>query len=297
MAMNFIDISSWQKGLDLETLFAKNENLHGAIVKATGGASYVNEYCDPWVQVLIKLGRPWGFYHYLNDDGRYFAPEKEAEFFVNNCLTYFGKGIPFADYEGTALSFGTNYLRTFLDRVYELTGIKAVVYCSLSVVQSQNFRSIADSGYSLWVAQYADMKYTGIQENPWQSGSVSPFNGYMMHQYSSRGRLPGWDGNLDLDKFYGDLEDWNRFAGGGSAPIPDHKEVSPKLVMAVFNGEYGIGEERRKKLIEQGYDYDAVQAKINELYGIAPDLKKVVSKVSEYFPVLVNAFTEFKMEV
>ncbi len=46
MSLNFIDISSWQAGLDLAAVFAQNP-LDGVIVKATEKINYVNPHCDP----------------------------------------------------------------------------------------------------------------------------------------------------------------------------------------------------------------------------------------------------------
>ena len=37
------------------------------------------------------------------------------------------------------------------------------------------------------------------------------------------------------------------------------------IAKEVINGKWGNGEERKKKLTAAGYDYKAVQAKVNEL--------------------------------
>lgn len=217
--LNIIDISSWQRGLDLRALFQQNPALDGVIVKATGGRSFVQSTCDPWVQVAIQEGRPWGFYHYLDDDGLNSTGEAEADWFVDNCLNYFGYGIPVADYEGRAKDLGPRYLLSFLERVKERTGAMPLVYCSLAVLREQDLSQIAAKGYKLWLAQYASMSPTGIQDKPWQSGSVAPFSGYVMHQYSSAGRLTGYNGDLDLDKFQGTREDWDALAGVKASPV------------------------------------------------------------------------------
>lgn len=207
--LNFIDISSWQADIKLDEVFRQNP-LDGVVVKATGGTKYVNPKCDPWVQWLIKNGKPWGFYHYLDDDNKSESGKKEAEYFVENCLNYFGDGMPFADYEGNALKLGTGYLFEFLETVKSMTGCTPGVYTSLSVIQDQDFREIAAAGYPLWLAQYASsiarMNFDSI---PYQQGSYAPFEKIVMHQYSPAGKLNGYNGNLDLDKFYGTREDWD----------------------------------------------------------------------------------------
>lgn len=218
MSMNFIDIASYQADINLDSVFAKNP-LDGVIVKATEGIGYVNPYCDKWVQWLIKNDKPWGFYHYLNGHD----PAAEAKRFVQDCKNYFGYGVPAADYEGAIVStYGTYYLRRFVETVYAETGVKPFVYCNLSTVQSDvnGFRTIAEDGYPLWLAQYASMSPMGFQPHPWQRGSYEPFDHITMHQYSSCGRLSGHAGNLDLDIFYGEREDWEALAGSKPKPEP-----------------------------------------------------------------------------
>ena len=215
--MNFIDISSYQAGIDLEAVFAQNP-LDGVIVKATQGMHYVNPYCDKWVQWLIKNGKPWGFYHFL--DGT--DPVAEGKRFVANTINYYLDGVPVADYEGDIVnSYGTYYLRRFLETVYAETGVRPLVYCNLSTIQSDvnGFRTIAEEGYKLWLAQYAYNAPTNFVPQPWQKGSYEPFKKITMHQYSSTGRLNGYSGNLDLDIFYGSEDDWHDLAG--TKPEPD----------------------------------------------------------------------------
>ena len=290
--LNVIDISSWQKGLDLSSLFSQNPTLNGVIVKATGGVSNVQPTCDAWAQWLMQNNKPWGFYHFLDDDYQHSSGAVEARFFVDNTKNYFKHGIPVADYETPATSKGTGYLKDFLDTVYLLTGVRPLVYCSLSVVQSGDFQAIARAGYQLWVAQYADMNtVNGFVDTPWQKGSVSPFSGYVMHQYTSCGRLNGWGGNLDFDKFYGSVADWNAIANGDkSTPetVPEKKKVNSAVVMDVLNGKYGIREDRVKRLKADGFNPDEVQAKINELYTVAGKVKPLVASNMSYLDCIVK---------
>lgn len=216
--MNLIDIASWQADINLDTVFAQNP-LDGLIVKATEGTGYVNyPYCDKWVQWCRQHGKPWGFYHFLSG-GNAVA---EAEYFVKHCENYFGDGLPCADWEGTVVSnYGTSYLRTWLDTVYQMTGIKPLVYVNLGTVQSDmnGFRPIAEAGYPLWLAQWIG-NITNFTEHPPQSGSYAPFPKITVHQYSSTGKLNGYGGRLDLDIFYGSVDDWNALVGKGDAPTP-----------------------------------------------------------------------------
>lgn len=52
--------------------------------------------------------------------------------------------------------WNVQYAKTFLDRVFNVTGIKPLIYMSESVVRSYDWTSIAEAGYGLWVAKYRD---------------------------------------------------------------------------------------------------------------------------------------------
>lgn len=280
--MNIIDISHWQNGINLATLFQKNADLDGVIVKATGGVGYVDPNCDGWVQWLKANGKPWGFYHFLDDDFRNSSGTREADFFVSQTKNYFKHGIPFADYEYPATYKGTAYLKEFLDRVYALTGVKCGVYCSLSIVQSQDFTAIHEAGYPLWMAQYPDYNPTGFQPNPWQRGSYAPYTQLMMQQYTSSGYIAGYGKRLDLNKFFGTISDWNRYAQAEEQPT-DLKPADPQIVMRVLKNEFGTNSNGRPdKLRAIGYDPTLVQAKVDELYNIADNFKKTLGANKDY---------------
>lgn len=283
--MNLIDISSWQKGVDLSALFATNP-LDGVVVKATQGTGYVNPEYAGWVKWLSDHDKPFGFYHYCDGSDA----DAEATHFYNTVKPYIGKGIPVADYEGEALLKGTSWLKRFLDRFYALSGVRAMIYCSLSVVREQPFDALTD--HPLWVAQYADMNPVyGFVDKPWQRGSVAPFTSYAMHQYTSCGRLNGYNGNLDFDQFCGSYALWLEMARGEAQPTPTPastptpitlKPADPQIVLAVLKNEYGIGQERVNKLRAAGYDPADVQTTINRVYGIANKVKQDIGNDMKY---------------
>lgn len=73
-------------------------------------------------------------------------------------------------------------------------------------------------------------------------------------------------------------------------PVPDHEPVSEPesvdidaLAAAVIRGEYGMGDERRAAL---GDNYDAVQARVNELIPVAaPVVSQPVQAAPQSAPV------------
>lgn len=264
MALNGIDISNYQRGIDLTKV-----PFDFMICKATEGTSIVHDTCDPYIQTCKQLGKLWGFYHFMNGDD----PVKQADYFYANCKNYFGEGIPVLDYEMYG-RIGTAGAKKFLDRIYELTGVRCIVYMSRSVCTEEDWSKIAPN-HALWVAQYANNNATGYQSAPWlPSGGFGAWTSCAIHQYSSHGRLSGYSGNLDLDIAYMDADAWKKFAnpsgtaqsgqqsGGGSTESTAPSGSTLDLAVAVMLGEYGNGDERKAKL---GSRYDEVQDFINHI--------------------------------
>lgn len=266
MAMNGIDISSYQRGLDLAKV-----PCDFVIVKATEGTYMVQGTCDPWIQQAKKLGKKWGFYHFAAG-GNAIA---EADYFVKNCEGYFGEGIPVLDYEMYGRK-GQAWVRTFLNRVYEKTKVRCMVYTSRSVLKEEDWTEVAKN-HALWVAQYPDYNETGYQADPWfPAGSIGAFKCVTVHQYTSSGRLPGWGSRLDLNIAYLDRAGWDAIArgdrGGASAPSTPSPAPTPTpsapagstldLACKVMRGEMGNGADRAAKL---GSRYNEVQGFINHI--------------------------------
>lgn len=215
MAMDGIDISGWQKGLDLSKL-----KLDFVIIKATEGAGHVQSTCDAWVQQARRLGLCWGFYEYLTAED----PVKQADWFYSNCRNYFGEGVPCVDYEGDALKKGTAWLWRHIQRVHDRSGVWPMLYTSRSVLKEQDFSEIRKR-CALWVAQYATDGVTkGFQAKPWfPDGQIGGWKAVTVHQYSGNGRLPGYSGALDLDKAYITPERWKLLANPKGDEKPAEK--------------------------------------------------------------------------
>lgn len=264
MAMNGIDISSHQSGINLSAV-----PCDFVIVKATQGLTYVNPDCNRAYQQARSLGKCLGLYHYAGGND----PSSEADYFLRNISNYIGECILVLDWENSQNpAFGNNdfgWCKTWLDRVTQRTGVKPMLYISQSIMGK--FREIGD--YGLWIAQYANMNPTGYQATPWNEGAYS----CAIRQYSSRGRLPGYNGDLDLNKFYGDRTVWNKYAGKGNATKPATPTTPPSsgisgstldLAVGVMQGKYGNGDARKNAL---GNHYDEVQNFINHISSASVD--------------------------
>lgn len=243
MSMNGIDISSWQSGIDLASV-----PCDFVIIKATEGKTYVNPDCDRAFQQGLRLGKKLGVYHYAGAN----PAKAEAEFFVRSIKGYIKKALFALDWEGDAVGKGPEWAKVWLDQVYQMTGIKPLIYMSNSVVNKYDWSSVAEGDYGLWNAgYYAGNTAMGYQPDAPILGSIRPWKFAALYQYTSNGRLPGYSGNLDLDVFYGDEKAWDAYAGsvgGTSENAPLIYIVKPKDTLSGIAARYGTTYQKLAKI-------------------------------------------------
>lgn len=230
--LNGIDISGWQEGLDLSKV-----PCDFVIIKGTGGTSYVSPTCDGFMQQAKALGKLTGVYHFAREAGCGGTGTEEARWFVANCGAYFdGTTIPVLDFE-TDTWVGQEWAREWLDEVFKLTGVRPLFYTYLGVLESQDFSLVANGNYGLWLARYGSNTPKGYEPNtPVPNSHSFPF--VAMYQYCSQGRLAGWNGNLDLNVFYGDAATWYAYAQKAGATTNISKKTIPDdMTIKRYNGE------------------------------------------------------------
>lgn len=290
--LNGIDISKWQAGINLNAI-----NFDFCIVKATEGITYVDPYCDKYVQQLIKMGKPWGFYHFARP---YNDAVKEADSCVEKTKNYFGHGIPVLDWEAEN-KWDVNWVKRWLDRVYEKTGVKPLFYTYQYVENGYNWKPVVNAGYKLWIAKYrdnnADYNYDKSTQGSKPVLKNWTWDNTVMWQWTSSGRLNGYNANLDLDEFYGDVKYWNELCGNDNietpAPTPSKNEKPTpsepkptaeqiaKYIADGTNGWLGVnGEERFTKLATLGYDPVEVQSIVEKLMAEKKIKKQYYTVVS-----------------
>ena len=272
MSMNGIDISGWQKNIDLSKV-----PCDFVIAKASEGISYKTDTLYKFCDSAKKLGKCIGAYHYANG----FDYKAEADFFLDRVKNYIGEALLVLDWEsGGNKEFGKddrNWVKNWCDYVFSKTGVKPIIYISKSCMSR-----VEGLGYELWIAQYANTKPTGYQDHPWNEGAYS----CLIRQYASTGRLNGYPADLDLNKFYGSTEDWknrcipsNKSEQKPVAQVVSNAESIIDLVVGVMQKKYGDGEERKQKL---GTRYDEVQNFINHVSSASIDTLVAETKDEKY---------------
>ena len=221
--MRGIDISNWQEGLVPSTL-----DIEFCICKATEGIDFVDWCCDGFIQNCIANGIPFGFYHFAGNDD----PETEATFFMNVTKNYWGHGIPVLDWETNQ---SVNWVNRFVRKIYAEKGIWPWIYGNPWRFNQGG----VEENCMRWIAAYPNILHPHIDYDPGEPPETEGLVGCW--QFASDGVVPGYDGDLDIDIFYGDINAWNAYCG---KPIVDNGENNKSQVLE--NDDYKITVERKR---------------------------------------------------
>ena len=209
--LNGVDIASYQSRISPAQL----STTDFVIVKFTQGVSYLNPHADRQYSTSKSAGKLLGAYHYA--EGK--DAKAEAQHFVRSLGSRVGECILALDWEGNQNSrFGSGqdvtWCKTFLDEVYRLTGVRGLIYMSKSVCRKYDWSPVAQR-YPLWCAQYRSNSTTDYQSSPWTDDKgFGAWQADTIRQYSSHGRIAGYDSNIDLDLAYMSADQWRAMAGG-----------------------------------------------------------------------------------
>ena len=257
-----IDVSYAQGKIDWEKV--KADGVDFAIIRAGYGqyASQEDSCFKRNVQCAAEAGVPFGLYWYSYAKTPADA-EKEAEVFlgvIKGLKPEYPVVLDIEDNSQANLPGKTlnGIVKAFCGKM-EAAGYYAAVYSNLSWLKTK----LGDIGeYDVWLAQWvAEPTY------------AKPFG---MWQYTAKGKVAGIAGAVDRDYAYKDYPAMIRAAGlngfeksGPEPPVQCEPETPKKtldeLAREVIAGDWGNGEERKKRLEAAGYNYKEVQKRVNQL--------------------------------
>lgn len=276
MNIKGIDVSKWQGEIDWPKV--KSAGINFAMIRIGYGGPDGDCALDPLfkanVEGALAAGVDVGCYIYSYAQS-VAAAKREAEFAVKQAEQYKGRilyPIAFDVEDASQTALGKSTLTAMADAacsVIEAAGWYASIYCNKN--WATNYLDMtALAKYDLWLAQWANAPtYTGHTFNMWQ--------------YSSKGRVPGISGNVDLDIAYMDFPSVIKKKGlNGCTVIPTApKKTIDQLAAEVLAGTWGNGTDRKNRLTAAGYDYDAVQAAVNAKLGTpAAPAKKSIDEIA-----------------
>ena len=224
MSYNGIDISNYQYGINLNIV-----PCDFVLILVSQGSNVVNGDWERQYLQAKNAGKMVGLYHYIAGGNA----ATEAATFVNATKKYNGQFVHIVDWEsGSNRAWGvTSYLAAMWDNVRNLCGHTVMIYGPQSAYPWEIAKL---KNAPTWVAQYGDYVQTGYQTKPWNEGAYT----CDIRQYSSVGQLSGWNGNLDLDKYYGTRDQWSAWAGNGDDDMALSQDDVNQIAAAVWGYNY-----------------------------------------------------------
>lgn len=198
---------------------ARSFGVEGVIHKITEGIGFIDSKAQARFHLAREAGLLWGGYHYLKKTA---LGDVQAKYFVQT-MERLGilddKTLLAADHEerGTPLST----LMEFLGEVEKLTDRRPVIYSGFLI--KEQLTSYAGSpwagDYRLWLAQYSNTPTL-----------PKGFSNWWLWQYTDKGKVPGIDGNVDLNAYSGDIDQLaTEWAGHLKGTSPPPNEVKPPV--------------------------------------------------------------------
>lgn len=269
MSYKGIDVSHFQGNIDWNKV---KGNIDFAILRLGWIGNNNNHTLDTkfetYYNACKSTGIPIGIYvyNYCNSED---TVKSGAEWTVNQ-LKDKGIDLPiYIDMEDRSIeNLGKDKLTSIciaFNTVIENAGYWAGVYANLNWYTNYLNKDTIKARYTTWVAHY------GISQDRYVGQ-------YDMLQYSDTGKISGISGNVDMDIMYRDLINEIKESNTGT----DRKTVE-ELAREVIAGKWGNGEERKIKLTNAGYDYSAVQAKVNEILGVD-------TSITNYYPAISSDY-------
>jgi GH25 family lysozyme M1 (1,4-beta-N-acetylmuramidase) len=215
-----IDISSHQGNISLVNVAADF-----VFIKATEGVGYRSPTLDAQVRDARAANKRVAFYHFArfgSSDGNTAAAE--ALWFTEVVRQVAQPGDVLAlDLESD--DHDPTKAEKWLTLVQGLFGGLPLIYLNSTAINGHDWSS-AEQRFPLWLASYpAGVNNAGY--NPPADHKTSWAKGVAIWQYTSSGRLPGYDGDLDLNVFSGTAADW---AALGITKLPTVEQPPPVVV-------------------------------------------------------------------
>lgn len=141
-----IDISHWQSVAAAKKEMSKNDFI---FVKATDGMTTDSAF-KRHAKNVIKAAKLLGVYTYAEPFVSSAASQAQYMLDVTRWINY--PVIYALDWEGKSLNHSAAWALQWLRYVYQATGVKPVIYCSVAALPLLS--DAAREGYGLWVADY-----------------------------------------------------------------------------------------------------------------------------------------------
>lgn len=250
MDMYGIDVSHWNGVIDFARCTASFVIMK--LSQATHKDVKFEEYYNN-----CKI--PKGVYIY-NKVKNVSDAQKEAEFAVkslNGRKLECGVWLDLED--STMKKLGKATLNSIIQTESDIlrkAGYNVGIYCNKDwYVNVLDSKSLCKS-FPFWIARYPSLDKGVVKE------SLSPFGyeGCTIWQFSSKGKVLGLNGNVDMNISHTPIGDWFN----NTIAMPTQKSIEV-IAQEVIEGKWGNGIDRKNRLHSAGYDYAEVQKVVNRI--------------------------------
>jgi lysozyme len=199
------DVSKYQREVDWHA--ARRSGISFAFIKATEGGDMVDEYFARNWRGTKEAGIPRSAYHFF-----YFCRPaiEQARWFIRH-VPRDPDALPHVlDMEWNHLSPTCRHrpdaatvkreMRIFLDTIEKHYGKRPIIYTSIDFYRDNRLADF--HGYEWWlrsVSAHPDERYDGRR--------------FLFWQYTGTGRVPGMNGDADINVFNGSEADWRNWLG------------------------------------------------------------------------------------
>lgn len=274
-----IDVSYHNGSIDFKKV--KADGIAGVMIRAGYGRNNIDKKFKANIEGAIAAGLPVGIYWFSYAYNQAMAI-KEAEYCLAAIKPYKISLPVFFDWEYDSMNYAkkqgvtpnrsriTAMTKVFCDKI-AAAGYKTGYYLNLDY-RNNYYDESQLKGFYVWYARYISAKQTACD----------------LWQYTSSGSVEGISGKVDLNYL---INESLLPSSDGSAPetkpaeTPKPTKTVDQIADEVISGKWGDGEDRKKKLTAAGYNYDTVQARVNEKLAAkkpaAPAKKSVAQIVDE----------------
>lgn len=184
-----IDISEWQPPIKINyDVLAKQ--IDAVIIRVQYGSNYVDKHYKTHIQEFKKRGIPFAVYAWVRGTSDY-DMQVEANDFWNRAKA-FNPSFWWLDIEEQSMKDMRSGVESFRRKLKQLGAEKVGCYVANHLYHQFNIDISKFDG--VWIPTYG--KNNGFYEG----SNPTATNVYDIHQYTSEGRLEGYNGALDLNR-------------------------------------------------------------------------------------------------
>lgn len=195
--LDWIDVSDWQP-----TTVIRDVPTDAVVIKASEGVGFRAKNLDGHVKAAVKKGIPFMLYHFAR--GSVNSSEAEVAHFRAVVAPYLKQPLCAGlvlDFEEDAIMHYGAWGEDFLAQLRrELPGVPLALYTRAAFLRAKGWSATTKARTPVWLAAYGtDQRMDGYADNFAGAPTVPGWH-IAAWQYSQRGRLKGYAGDLDLNR-------------------------------------------------------------------------------------------------